>query len=163
MNDKTNDIENVSQDRIFARRLDFYWKYIAVYAVAVILYALVKGSIEDRELTVMLIDPVVILLSVFIVLTALGLFIETFKKKEIIIGDDFIIFSNRFRKRKFNLKDIVRIYIGRERAKYTGKFRIIKIKLKKRKRPIIIRPSSYWHEKQFIEAFVNLKHNLKKR
>ena len=163
MKETNNSIAKNNTEQVFTRRLDFYWKYIAVYAIAIILYALVKGTIEGRELTVMLMDPVVILLSVFIVLTALGLFIETFKKKEIIIGDDYIVFSNRFRKRKIGFDDITRIYIGRERAKYTGKFRIIKIKLKKRKRPIIIRPSSYWHEKKFIDAFVNLKHNYKNR
>ena len=163
MNETGNHIATKTEGRTFARRLDFYWKYIAVYAIALIIYALVKGTIEDRELTFVLLDPVVILLAVFIGLTAFGLFIETFKKKEITVADDYLIFSNRFRKRKFALKDISKIYIGRERAKYTGKFRIIKVKLKKRKRPIIIRPSSYWHEKDFIEAFSRLKHNLKHR
>ena len=159
MTDSPKNIEKNKQKK-FSRRLDFYWKYIAVYALAIIFYAMIKGTIEDRSLTLMFVDPVVILLAVFIVLTALGLLIESSKKKEIIVGDNFVIFSNRFRQRKFTKNEIVRIYIGRERAKYTGKFRIIKIKLKQRKRPIIVRPSSFWNENELVTAFAKLKRNI---
>jgi hypothetical protein len=163
MNNRNDNIEKTVKGKSFTRRLDFYWKYIAVYALAIIFYALIKGSFDDRTLTFMLIDPVVILLAVFILLTAFGLLIETSKKKEIIVGDSYIVFSNRFRKKAFTKNDIERIYIGREHAKYTGKFRIIKIKLKKRKRPIIIRPSSYWNEQKLISKFGKLKRNITHR
>jgi hypothetical protein len=163
MNKISDNKVKTENGKSFSRRLDFYWKYIAVYALAIILYALIKGSFEDRTLTVMLVDPVVILLAVFIFLTALGLLIESSKKKEIIVGNDFIVFSNRFRKRTFTKDDIARIYIGREHAKYTGKFRIIKIKLKHRKRPVIIRPSSYWNEQKLISRFGKLKRNISHR
>ncbi len=163
MNKTDINTEKIENGKSFTRRLDFYWKYIAVYAIAIILYALIKGSLADRTLTFTLLDPVVILLAVFIVLTAVGLFVETSKKKEIIIGEDFVIFSNRFRKRTFTKEDIARIFIGREYAKYTGKFRIIKIKLKIRKRPLIIRPSSYWSERELTSAFIKLKRNISHR
>lgn len=159
MTDNNSNIDK-KKEKAFSRRLDFYWKYIAVYTLAMIFYAMIKGTIEDRSLTVMLIDPVVILLAVFTFLTAIGLFIETSKKKMIVIGSDYVIFSNRFRQRKFTKDDIARIYIGRENAKYSGKFRIIKLKLKNRKRPIIIRPSSYWNEKKLISSFIQLKRKI---
>ena len=155
--------ENKNKIQSFERRLDFYWKYIAVYAVAIILYAFIKGSLEGETLTFVFVDPVVILLAVFIVLTALGLLIEALKKKRIVVGEDYVIFSNRFRKKKFTKDEIQRIYIGRERAKYSGKFRIIKVKLKKRRRPIIIRPSSFWNEKELIALFGKLKKKIRNR
>ena len=160
MNNTDNNKVDKKIEKSFSRRLDFYWKYIAVYAIAIILYALIKGTLEDKTLTFMLVDPVIILLALFIALTALGLFIESSKKKEIILGNDYIIFSNRFRKRTFTKDELERIYIGRERAKYTGKFRIIKVKLKTRKRPVIIRPSSYWNEQEFIDLFSKLRRNI---
>lgn len=159
MTDKHNNIEK-NQNKKFSRRLDFYWKYIAVYAIAIIVYAMIKGTIENRSLTVMLVDPVVILLAVFIFLTAMGLFIESSKRKEIIVGEDFVVFRNRFRQRKFTKDEIMYIYIGRERAKYTGKFRIIKVKVKNRKRPILLRPSSFWNENELVTAFAKLKRNI---
>lgn len=159
MTDSQNKKEKNIQKK-FSRRLDFYWKYIAVYAIAIIVYALIKGTIENRSLTVMLVDPVVILLAVFIFLTAMGLCIESSKRKKIIVGEDFVIFSNRFRQRKFTKDEIMHIYIGRERAKYTGKFRIIKLKVKNRKRPILLRPSSFWNENELITAFAKLKRNI---
>jgi len=144
----------------FFKRLDFYWKFISVYAVAIIVYAILKGSIQEWTVTVMLLDPVVILLTVFILLTTFGLVFESFKKQMLIVGDDFVVFKNRFRERRFTSDEISKLLIGRERAKYTGQFRIIKLKLTTRKRPIIIRPTSYWNETKLIESFINLKKNI---
>ena len=110
----------------FFKRLDFYWKFISVYAVAIIVYAILKGSIQEWTVTVMLLDPVVILLTVFILLTTIGLVFESFKKQMLIVGDDFVVFKNRFRERRFTSDEISKLSIGRERAKYTGQFRIIK-------------------------------------
>jgi len=157
-----NNITNIKLEitKSYFKRLDFYWKFISVYAIAIIIYAMLKGSIEEWTVTVVFLEPVVILLSVFILLTTIGLIFESFKNQLLIIGSDFIVFKNRFRERKFTSDEITRLFIGKERAKYTGKFRIIKIKLTTRKRPVIIRPTSYWNEKELIESFVNLKKNI---
>lgn len=152
----------MQKEKQFSKRLDFYWKYIAVYAIAVIIYALLRGSFEEWTITVMLFDPLVILLLVFIIFTILGLFIEYSKKQILIVGNDYLLLINRFRKRNINRQIIKKIIIKRVRAKYSAKFMIIRIYLTTRRRPIIIRPSSYWNESDLINSISILKKNLNK-
>jgi len=152
----------MQKEKQYSKRLDFYWKYIAVYAIAIIIYALLRGSFEEWTFTVMLFDPLVILLFVFIVFTILGLFFEYSKKQILIVGNDYLLLINRFRKRNINRQIIKKIIIRQVRAKYSAKLRIIRIYLTTRRRPIIIRPSSYWNESDLINSISTLKKNINK-
>lgn len=152
----------MQKEKQFSKRLDFYWKYIAVYSIAIIIYALLRGSFDEWTFTVMLLDPLVLLLFVFIVFTILGLGIEYSKKQILIVGNDYLTLINRFRKRNINRQIIKRIIIRRVRAKYSTKLRIIRIYLTTRRRPIIIRPSSYWNDSELVDSITTLKKNINK-
>jgi hypothetical protein len=146
----------------FSRRLDFYWQFIAVYAIAIILYALVKGTIDEWRVTVVLLDPVVILLCIFILATLFGLLESMYTKHQLILTKDFIILKSRFKERKYTIKEIVKITIGRENLRHKGVHRIIKLKVNTRKRFYRIRTQSYLNDKELLMAFVTLKKNLNK-
>ncbi len=148
----------VTGDQEFHFRLDFYWQALAMYAGALILYALARGSVESKQLTLALDDPVVILLAIIIILAVLTLLYNGYLQRSIIVGHDFIRFKNRFRERTLTPADIKHISIGREKLiKVRGTFKVIKIRINQRRRPLRVRPSLYDDDAGLYKAIVQFK------
>ena len=150
--------------KAFDQRLDFYWQYMAVYAIALIIYSLLNGSIKNGELSLYLKGPIVILLSIFVVGSIIGLLFNWYKKRSIIIYKDAIVFKNRFREKRYAVEDIIRIAFGKIRASQIRRskgYRVIKLKVKNRRRVLKIRPGSYWNDRELINELSALKKRLK--
>lgn len=148
--------------RVYTRRLDFYWQYIAVYAIALLVYALMKGTIIEKTISFVFWDPVVLLLLVFIVSTNAALLYQYIKRKSIIIKDDGFSLKTRFKEKHYSLNLIRRIAFSRERRIRVKKpARMIKIRLHNRRFPLRIRPSSFTNEKELESDFIKLKKILK--
>lgn len=152
-------------ERVFTYRLDFYWKAISLYAGALICYALVRGlkeSLNDGRIELVIYDPLLILLFAFVVGSALTLLITWYMRRTLIVGEDYITFRNRFRERTIRLSDIMRIGIGREKLiKVRGSFKLVKIRLASRRRLLRIRTSSFYNERELVEALHQLKTKVK--
>lgn len=149
----------------FTYRLDFYWKAISFYAVALILYGLARGiangSLSEGRVEVVLYDPLLILLFIFVAGSALTLLINWYMRRSIIVGQDFISFRNRYRERTIHLSDITRMAIGREKLiKVRGAFKLVKIRLASRRRLLRIRTSSFHNEQELVQALAALKKKL---
>lgn len=151
--------KNKLPEKRFTRRLDFYWQYMTVYLIILVVYSVLIGSINEGTITMDFHNPVVLLLFAFIVLTSLNLLFDWFKKKTIIIGNDYIIFKTRFKERRYNKSDISKIAIGKKAIPGGTAFslRMIKIRVKDRKYLIRIRPHAYWDEKEMIQYISHLK------
>lgn len=145
----------------FNQRLDFYWQFLSVYIIALLIYGIFKGSVAEGTFTIVWKDPVVILLSIFTISSAFGLLINLYYKKVIIIGKDFIIFKNRFKEKKYTRTELARITFSKERlSKFSTVLRVFKISINKRRKKIVIRPSSYWDDKEMIQYLLKLKKSL---
>ncbi len=143
---------------VFQQRLDFYWQFIAVYSVILLFYSLMRGSIEEGKITLVLNDPLVLLLAFFIITTSLAMLVTLYRRRKIIIGKDYIIFKNRFRQKKYSADEIIRISLGRvNRLKKRAAYRVIRIKVRKRRRAIRIRPNAYWDDKELIHSIMKIK------
>ncbi len=148
----------------FTKRLDYYWQSIAFYAIALIIYAALRGTIEEQTISLEFYDPVVALLLLFIIAAGSTLAWKYYKQISLTVGADYIIFKSRFRKRKHFLNEIVRITFGRERAFQMKNFiRVVKIRIKDRRKIIRIRPNSYWNEEELTLALGFLKKQLEKK
>ncbi|MBX7153589.1 MAG: hypothetical protein K1X91_01420 [Bacteriodetes bacterium] len=148
----------------FTYRLDIYWRAISMYAVALILYGLVRGvmgGLPDATIKIVLLDPVLILLFAFVAGSSLALLVNWYMRREIIVTDNAIIFKNRFRERTIPLSSIDRIQIGREKIiKVRGAYKLVKIRLNTRRRLLRIRTSSFNNEHALVECLTNLKNSL---
>ena len=144
----------------FTHRLDFFWQYIAVYAIAMIIYVLLKGTISEWTVTVVLLDPLVLLLAIIIVGTAISMVFNYYKKQEVLVGKDFIIFKNRYRSIKYTQNEIIKIAFSRERNKLRSTYRVIKIKVSNRRRIIRIKPMAFWDERMLVHDMIALKKNI---
>lgn len=151
------------KDEVFVPRLDFYWQSTAVYAIILIIYSLVRSSAKEGKLMLVVWDPVVILLSVFILYSTMSLLFRIIKNKTLIISKDRIILKSRFGEKVISMKEIKRISFVRIRPFRTkGAYKMIKIWLVNRKRSVRIRTSSYWNETRLLESISKLKSNFSK-
>lgn len=153
-------ISNELHGKEFQYRLDFYWQATAVYAVALLMYAFLKGTISAGSLTLELFDPIVLLLGTVVVISALASLINWYMQRSVEIGETFIRFRNRFRTRTFLLRDISALGAGKKRRRQMGSYKIIKIRLHNRRRFVRLRPSLYEHENELVQALLQLKRRL---
>lgn len=155
---KTPENSKEQKEKIFNRRLDFYWQYLSVYAITLLAYAVLRGTIIHTTLKIVLLDPVVLLLSLIILITAVSLVFHSLRQRSIIVGKDYIIFKSRNRTRKYFLDDIFRISISKDRRiRLRGIVKIIKIRIKHRRFPVRIRPSSFDNDLDLVQAISKLK------
>jgi hypothetical protein len=148
------------QPREYHYKLDFYWKALAFYALALMCYALVRGTVESGNLSVALYDPIVILLAVFVAGNSIVLLLNWYSRRTIIIGPDFIAFRNRFRERIFRVNIIARISMGKERRFGHNAFKVVKIAVQGKRRLLRLRPSLFEHEKDLLADLQFLRHQV---
>jgi hypothetical protein len=152
------------QPVIFQHRLDFYWKFLMVYGATLIAYILFVVFFLDYHIIQIVKDPVVILLLVFILVSGIGLLINLYKNREILIGKDYITFKNRFVEKTYKIDDISNISFGKEKnPKIHGDNRIVKIKVKDRRRIFRIKPNTFWNDRKLIKYIANLKKEILER
>jgi len=151
-------------EREFHYRLDFYWQAIAVYALALILYALLKGTISSGSLTLELHDPIVVVLGALVVGASLFSLVNWYMRRSVTVSDTGIRFQNRFRTRLFDKREIVAISFGRKKlTRIGGAYRVIKIRLANRRRLLRLRPSLYNNDAELVQMLLQLKRGLAKR
>ncbi|MCX8054293.1 MAG: hypothetical protein N3A67_01305 [Ignavibacteria bacterium] len=156
-----NDLSNL--EKIYPQRLDFYYQTIAIDAIVLVLYSILRGTIEGGFITIRLLDPISILLALFIVATTVSLIIHLIKRRFIVIGDDYIIFRVGKKERKYKFSDIERIIIKYEKSiRIRSKYKIALIKLPERKRYLRLRFSSYQNDDKLFEDIVHIKKCIEK-
>lgn len=88
--------------KIFMQRLNYYWQSIAIYAVALVLYAILKGTVQEGELSMSVDDPLVMLLFAFVIMSGLGLLFALYMRRSIIITADSITFGAVTEKKQYS-------------------------------------------------------------
>lgn len=151
----------------FKVRIDFYWQAVALYALTLIAYIVVRAlwesTLQQGIVTVVLTDPIVVLLGSFVIGSSLVLLFNWLARRAIVVKPNAITFTSRFHERTFTSDEIERIAVGRDRRiKVRGMFSVVKIKIENRRRPLRIRTALYNDEQGLIAAIVGLrKHHLR--
>ncbi len=159
---KQNTDSTEPEVEIFERRTDFLWQWVAIYAVALIVYAAIQGVYDYHSVRLLLHDPVIIFLAGFIVGSIIYLLYHYFKKIRIAVGPGFFEIRTRFKRKKFTLSEIQTIWIGKEKfIKFRGVYRVIKIRIASRRTNIRIRPSSFYEEEKFVDSMKRLRASAK--
>lgn len=153
-------------ERIYKYRLDFYYKSLIIYFVTLISYILIKGNFTHATFEVVIKDPIIYLIIIFIIFFLTVLLTNAVRAREIIIDDRRIIFRNRFGQREVGINEILNVKFSREkkmRKEEKSTVRIVKLKLKDRKRFLRIRLSDFQNEAGLINEFrgISRKMNLK--
>ncbi|GAB1430299.1 hypothetical protein MASR2M18_11320 [Ignavibacteria bacterium] len=159
---KRQSLPDVATVREFRGRLDIYWQSTAVYAVALVMYSLLKGVIEAGRVSLAIYDPIVMLLFGFVLISAVALCIRRYMRPVIVITSDCLIVRNHLREKRLPYSEITRIAFGRGGRSRLARYRIIKIKMSNRRRAIRIRPSLFENDRELMTAVADLKRRLGK-
>ncbi len=147
----------------FRRRFEAYYQSVAVYALALITYAVIRGTFSGSEFRVVFKDPVVYVFVIVLGYSVIDLVFNVLYQRDIIISDDAVIFQNRFESRAVKFSEINWIHAGRARkVKVRGSYGVIKIMINSHMRAIRINPVHFHGEREMMEAFKALSEKVNK-
>ena len=132
-------------------KLDFYYQQLIIYLVTLIVYAGTRGTFSADGFTVVWHDPILYIILFFVFVSFVALLLNRIRDRKLIIENDTFVFKNHFHEMRVELKNIEWMHIGRERNVQTsGRFQVVVIKMKHRRRTLRIRVGRYERDKELI-------------
>ncbi len=148
----------------FKYKLDFYYQQALIYLLTLILYAGVKGTFFENNFTLVFGDPILYVIVFFVFIAFITLFLNRIRDRKLIVNEKEIVFQHRFNKRVISISDVEWIHIGKERSVQTaGRFQIVNIKTKHRRRVYRIRLGRYEREKELLQLIEQISVKVPKR
>lgn len=148
----------------FKYKLDFYYQQALIYLLTLILYAGVKGTFFENNFTLVFGDPILYVIIFFVGIAFITLFLNMIRDRKLVLTDKEIVFQHRFNKRSVSISDVEWIHIGKERSVQTaGRFQIVHIKTKHRRRVYRIRLGRYEREKELLQLIERIGEHVPKR
>jgi len=127
-------------EKKFRYTYTFLYQSVAVYATTLAAYLVIRGFLIEKEFSIVLTDPVLFLLSVIIIVSALAIIYNMWLHRRIRISADKIVLESRFAIERSNVSSIRRS-LSRENG--FPKTPVIIFRLKDRKRPLRIRTYNF--------------------
>lgn len=139
-------------EKVFRYKLDFYYQSALIYLITLILYGAISGNIADAKFEYVLNDPIMYVIGFFVLMSFITLGLNLIRRRRLVILEREIVFVNRFRERRIGVKDIEWLHIGREaRVRTSGRFQVVMLKLKAKRRVIRIRIGRYEREAELVQ------------
>jgi hypothetical protein len=152
------------EGKVFRYKLDFYYQSVLIYLVTLILYGGIRGSLIERRFEYVLGDPLMYVIIFFVLMSIGTLILNRLRDRRLIIGEDTLIFKNRFHEYRVAAKEIEWIYIGREsKVRTSGALQVILFKMKNRRRLVRIRVGRYERGKELVAEMQRLGANIPKQ
>ncbi|MDQ3019963.1 MAG: hypothetical protein M3R36_05245 [Bacteroidota bacterium] len=149
--------------RVYKYKLDFYYKSLIIYFITLIAYILIKGKFFQERFEVVVRDPIIYVITIFIIFFLVALVANAVRAREIIIDDKEIIFKNRFGQREVAINDILNIRLSKDNRRFSenrSDVRMVKLKLKNRKRLLRIRLNDFQDERELMNEFRSISKKL---
>ncbi len=146
------------EDRVYKYRMDFYYQQLVIYLVFFVLYAVIRGQFFEEKFQLVFNDPIIYILILFIALFFVIVLVNIIRNRQIILKSDRVVLKNRFGSREILFNEILNIKIGKRRKRNEEvPYRIIKLKLLKRRKWLRIRANEYERGSELIREFLNIK------
>ena len=141
--------------------MSFYYQSTIIYLVVFLIYILIRGEFVEGSYILVTKDPIIYFFGIIVLVSIIALLFNLYKNRHLEISDTAISFVNRFKTKSISLEQILYIKFFREREGNSNRaFRLIRIILKNRKRPVLIRPYDYENESDLVNEFQDLKKKL---
>ena len=98
-----------------------------------------------------------------IVVSLVALFFNLYRNRYIEFSNEGLIFSDRFGSKLIHKNEIKEVKLGKDR-RYgkSNALKLVRIKIKSRLRPFVVRPSDYENENELLKKFHQLKLEVEK-
>ena len=150
------------EQRTYKYNLDFYYKSLLLYMIFLICYVLLKGSFGDDKFEVVLKDPLIYVVSIFILFFLVVVISAYIRRRVIVFEVDRFLIRNRFGERVILFSDIISMKFSRKRGerKYRSSVRMVKLKLRGRKRLLRIRLGEFENDIKLYKEFHDINKKL---
>lgn len=149
--------------KVFKYNVGFYYQATIIYFIAFVLYVVIRGKFIEGSFTVITEDPIISFFAIIVLISVISLLYNIYKNRHLEIDNNGILFVDRFKTRKFNADQIITIRITNSKDnKRKEAFKFIIMKIKKRKRPLILRPHDYENSMELLAGIQNLKKEIEK-
>jgi hypothetical protein len=150
--------DQVKNKSKFKYNVSFYYQSTIIYFIVFAVYLIVRGQFIDNSFTLIIKDPIIYLLAVIVVISLFTLIHNLYRDRYIEFNNEGIAFCDKFKTRLINKEEIAEIKLSKDRRYQKSKvLKFIRLKLKTRRRPIIIRVSDYENENELIKRFHQMK------
>jgi len=143
--------------RVFKYNMSFYYQSTIIYFVAFILYLVIRGKFVEGSFKLITKDPIIYFFAIIVFVSVVTLLYNLYKNRHLEITSGGLAFINRFGERKFGFEDMIGVKISRRKR---SSLRLVRIKLKNRKRPLVIRPYDYENENELLENLMEIKKRI---
>lgn len=136
-----------------------YYQSFAVYFVALVIYVLLRLQFSGFNFKKVIDDPIFYLFIILIGYVLLSILYYLIKNKMIIIEDDKLVISSKFKTIEIPFDEIQSIKIGREhKFQLSVLLRTIKVQVKNDKRKTyVIRPYDFENDEELLKDFSKIK------
>jgi len=155
--------EQLKHKSKFKYNMSFYYQSTIIYFVAFAIYLLIRGQFVESSYRLITRDPIIYLLAFIVVVSLVALFFNLFRNRYIEFSNEGLIFSDRFGSKLIHKNEIKEVKLGKDR-RYgkSNALKLVRIKIKSRLRPFVVRPSDYENENELLKKFHQLKLEVEK-
>lgn len=141
-----------------------YYQSFAVYFVSLVIYVLLRLQFNEFNFQKIIDDPIFYLFIILIGYVLLSIFYYLIKNKMIIIENDKLVISSKFKTIEIPFDEIQSITIGREhKFQLSGLLRTIKVQVKNsRRKTFVIRPFDFENDEELLKDFSMIKEKINK-
>ncbi|HRQ54647.1 MAG TPA: hypothetical protein PL018_10360 [Ignavibacteriaceae bacterium] len=143
--------------------MSFYYQSTLIYFVAFTIYLLIRGQFVESSYTLITHDPIIYLLAFIVVVSVFALLFNLYRNRYIEFNNEGLIFSDKFGSKLIHKNEIVTVKLGKDRRyNKSNPLKFVRIKIKSRIRPFVIRPNDYENEQELLKRFRQLKLEVEK-
>ncbi len=150
--------EQLKNKSKFKYNMSFYYQSTIVYFIVFTVYLIIRGQFIENSYLLITKDPIIYLLAAIVIVSLFSLIFNLFRNRYIEFDNNGIAFSDKFGSKLINKNEIQKIKLSKDkRYSSSNVLRFVRLKLKSRIRPVIIRLSDYENENELIKRFHQLK------
>jgi hypothetical protein len=128
-----------------------------------ILYGVIRGEFIKDSYTLITKDPILYFLAIILIISVAALVYNLIRNMYIEISDEEILFADRFKSKSYKIEQVKKIKFSRQvRTSNSPAFRIARIKVNGRVRPVIIRFSDFENQDELLLRIEELKSKIEK-
>ncbi|MCU7497109.1 MAG: hypothetical protein HF314_08765 [Ignavibacteria bacterium] len=147
--------------KIFKYNLSFYYQSTIIYFIAFLLYVFIKGMFLEDSFRMILKDPVIYFFILILLIALVSLLYNLYLNRYLEFRSDELVIKKGSKTRIVKFTDIVSIKQTKERRhSRVRSFRIIRIKVRNRRLPLIIMPYDYENKIELMEAIKELRNKF---
>jgi hypothetical protein len=151
-------------ERVFKYKLDFYYQSALIYLITLVVYGGIRGSFVEARFDSVLKDPLMYVIVLFVLMSCVTLVLNMLRNRRLIVTDDTVIFRHRWGERRIVVSDIEWMHIGREaRVQTGGRFQVVVIKLRGKRRLYRIRVGRYERERELVAEMTRIAAGVPRR